>query len=147
MPLAYYSITVITDTANSFVNNPYGVIEDLTFSVSERFNSRPHSSEIQWNHDTSSRVALRLYFEASDSDWSCYFLELSLTHACWEIFTGSWKEDIRNNVSILKWHSAHCFIRINNTKYIPVVLHNFHFQSSGIFYKLKYFQEILNTQK
>lgn len=101
MPLAYYSITVITDTANSFVNNPYGVIEDLTFSVSERFNSRPHSSEIQWNHDTSSRVALRLYFEASDSDWSCYFLELSLTHACWEIFTGSWKEDIRNNVSIL----------------------------------------------
>ena len=55
----------------------------------------------QWNHDTSSRVALRLYFEASDSDWSCYFLEISLTHACWEIFTGSWKEDIRNNVSIL----------------------------------------------
>lgn len=47
MPLAYYSITVITDTANSFVNNPYGVTEDLTFSVSERFNSRPHSSEIQ----------------------------------------------------------------------------------------------------
>ena len=47
MPLAYYSFTVITDTANSFVNNPYGVTEDLTFSMSERFNSRPHSSEIQ----------------------------------------------------------------------------------------------------
>ena len=33
--------------------------------------------------------------------WCCYFLETSLIHARWEIFTGSWKEDIWNNASIL----------------------------------------------
>ena len=33
--------------------------------------------------------------------WCCYFLEISLIHAWWEIFTGSWKEDIWNKASIL----------------------------------------------
>lgn len=47
-----------------------------------------------------SRQFFQSWTGASDPEWTCYLLEISLIQAWWEIFTASWKDDVQTDVNI-----------------------------------------------